>query len=31
MVAPQNDTWPHGNTYSVNAVAMVMNRITPTD
>lgn len=31
-VAPQNDICPHGNTYPMNAVAMVMKRIaTPTD
>lgn len=29
-VAPQNLIWPHGNTYPVNAVAIVkMNKITP--
>jgi len=31
-VAPHNDICPHGNTYPLNAVAMVKNRITtPTD
>jgi hypothetical protein len=31
-VAPQNDICPHGNTYPINAVAIVRNRITtPTD
>jgi hypothetical protein len=27
-VAPQNDICPQGNTYPMNAVAMVKNRIT---
>ena len=31
-VAPQNDICPQGNTYPINAVAVVKNRITtPTD
>lgn len=30
-VAPQNDIWPHGRTYPMNAVAMVVSsRIVPT-
>lgn len=29
-VAPQKDIWPHGNTYPINAVPIVINnRITP--
>ena len=28
-VAPQNDYFPHGRTYPINAVAIPENRITP--
>ena len=32
IVAPQNDIWPHGNTYPIKAVAIVCrNKITPTN